>query len=382
MSDLQHPLHNVLAEGVALGHFPGAVGLVAEAGQITHFSATGHLDPSRTQPMPPDAIFWIASMTKPITTAAALLLVEDGRLRLDDAVADHLPALRSLRLLCGAPAPSPTVRDLMCHTAGFTYGPFGEGPVHMAYRRAGVYDFRQTNQKMVERLATLPLLHTPGTTFEYGMSTDVLGALIEVCSGQTLGDFMRARLFGPLGMEDTGFELSPTQRQRVARPFPSEASPLMPPTHGARWQSGGSGLWSTARDYLRFAQMLLDHGRYPGGQLLSVESAHAMRTQQLPVSLAWGDYVDAMGPIAPTPAMGQGFGLGLSVRLDDDTNPLPGHVGDFSWPGVSGCLFWGDPRHQWVVVAMLQAPSHRLTYRAKCRQAMYGTTPASLEVRP
>lgn len=381
MSPIPHPLHKVLSEGVAFGHFPGAVGLVAEAGQITHLAATGHLDPSRTTPMPTDAIFWIASMTKPITTAAALLLVEDGRLRLDDAVADYLPALRGLRLPGGAPAPCPTVRDLMRHTAGFTYGPFGEGPVHAAYRQAGVYDFHLTNQQMVERLATLPLLHPPGTTFEYGMSTDVLGALIEVCSGQALGDFMQARVLGPLGMVDTGFELSPAQRQRVARPCAAETSPLMPPTHGTRWQSGGSGLWSTAADYLRFAHMLLDHGRHPGGQLLSAQSVHAMRTQQLPPGVAWGEYVDAMGPIAPTVAMGQGFGLGLSVRLDDGTNPLPGHAGDFSWPGVSGCLFWGDPQRQWVVIAMLQAPSHRLTYRARCRQALYGPPSATLESR-
>lgn len=364
-------LEQVLRQGVEQGDFPGAVAWMACHGEEAPVLAVGQRDPALPHAMGSDAVFWIASMTKPITTAAAMMLVDEGLLRLDDPVCHYLPALQRLATEDATPC-QPTVRDLMRHTAGFTYGFLGDGPVHRAYQAAGVYSFDQTNQAMVDKLARLPLLYPPGSTFEYGMSTDVLGAVVEVCSGQDLAHCLAERVLAPLGMADTGFSLLPSQQARVARPFGHEAFDLAPPPVGAAWVSGGSGLWSTAADYGRFARMLLEGGRGPGGVLLSVRALAEMRRPQLPPGVGFGPYVAALGPVAPLPAMGQGFGLGLSIRLDGLAHPLPGGSGDFCWPGMSGCQFWCDPQHGLVVVVMMQAPSRRLSYRACARHAVYG----------
>ncbi|MBI5278277.1 MAG: beta-lactamase family protein [Burkholderiales bacterium] len=358
---------------VEQGLIPGAVVYVARCGEVQLFDWCGACAPDEKRPMRGDALFWIASMTKPVTSAAAMLLVEEGRLRLDDPVYAYLPQLRDLRLADGSVPTQPArVVDLLRHTAGFTYGPFGNSPVHQVYERERVYDFRQTNGQMLEKLAGLPLLHAPGTTFEYGMSTDVLGRLIEVCSGEPLEEFLASRLFEPLGMHDTGFAVSQAQHHRVARPFAHEPFTMAPPLDGTMlWRSGGGGLWSTAADYASFAQMLLDFGELNGRRILARSSLEAMRSEQLPPDVRFGDYTSALGPTAPTPDMGQNFGLGLSLRVQACGNPLPGSVGDFGWPGVSGSLFWCDPQHALVVVVMLQAPSLRLLYRARCRELVY-----------
>lgn len=372
-------LAQVLRQGVVRGDFPGAVAWMACRDKVASMVAAGQREPALIDAMSSDAVFWIASMTKPITTAAALMLVDDGLLRLDDPVCHYLPALQRLATqdstLC-----HPTVRDLMRHTAGFTYGFLGDGPVHRAYQAAGVYDFGQTNQTMVDKLARLPLLYPPGSTFEYGMSTDVLGAVVEVCTGQELATCLNERVLAPLGMIDTGFSLSPSQQARVARPFGREAFDLAPPLAGSTWASGGSGLWSTAADYGRFAQMLLNGGCGPGGRLLSSRAMVEMLRPQLPRAVGFGPYVAALGPVAPLPAMGQGFGLGLSIRVEHPSHPLPGGQGDFCWPGMSGCQFWCDPQHHLVVVVMMQAPSQRLPYRAKARQAVYDSAEPAEEV--
>ncbi|WP_225785534.1 serine hydrolase [Xenophilus sp. Marseille-Q4582] len=380
-------LSALLDQGVAEGRMPGAVALVAQGGRIVHQQASGWLDGPRSRAMPVDAHFWIASMTKPVTTAAALMLVEAGRLGLDDAVADHLPELRDLRLADGRPPARPmTVRDLMRHTSGLAYGFMGEGPVHLAYRAAGVTDPGQTNEELVRKLARLPLLHEPGTVFEYSMSTDVLGRVVEVCAGQALGDFLHARIFAPLGMARTGFEVPGAGAAAIARPFPHESFALAPPAHGARWLSGGGGLWSTAQDYVRFAQMLLDDGRWQGQQLLRPETVRAMRTDQLPAGVGYGAFTAGMGSIGPMPHNGRGFGLGLSLRLRDAPQAPPGHAGDFGWPGISGTNFWCDPAEGLVVLVLLQAPSQRLYYRDAARHAVYAGTllapPAALSAPP
>jgi CubicO group peptidase (beta-lactamase class C family) len=224
---------------------------------------------------------------------------------------------------------------------------------------------------MLGKLRRLPLLHPPGSVFEYGMSTDVLGSVVEVCSGESLDDLFASWIFQPLGMDSTGFRVDTESLDRVARPFAHEPFLMAPPVQGGRWLSGGGGLWSTAPDYHRFAQMLLNDGELEGVRLLQASSVRAMKVQQLPTGVGFGSYIDALGPAAPTPFMGQGFGFGLSIRLEPDLNPLPGSVGDFTWPGASGTNFWCDPQHQLAVIVMMQAPTERLHYRRECRRCVY-----------
>jgi CubicO group peptidase (beta-lactamase class C family) len=364
-------LQNLLAREVESGRIPGAVALVAQAGEIKELDSVGKLAPKQTNAMTDDAIFWIASMTKPITSVAALMLVEEGALHLSDAVADHLPQLRRLEVQGGVVARSPTILDLMRHTAGFTYGFVGDSPVHAAYRAAGVYDYRQSNSEMLEKLSRIPLSYPPGTTFEYGMSTDVLACIVESCSGQAFEQFLQERLFDPLGMRSTGFSVDREQVHRVARPFAHENFEIAPPAGGGRWMAGGSGLWSTALDYFRFAQMLLNGGELDGVRLLEPETVKAMRTDTLPPDVNYGSYVETLGIVAPTPATGRGFGLGLSVQTSRGEGAVPSSLGDFTWPGVSGTNFWCDPVHQLVVVVMMQAPSLRQQYRELCRTCVY-----------
>jgi len=365
-------LATLLSTGVREGRIAGAVSLVEQAGETVHLESTGWLDGSCHQPMPTDARFWIASMTKPVTTVAALTLVEEGRVRLSDSVCDHLPEMRGQRLVDGrVPIPAMTVLDLMRHTSGLTYGFAGDDAVRAAYVQAGIMDYRQSNAEMVEKLARLPLLYAPGAVFEYGMSTDVLGRIVEVCTGKTLGEVLRERIFEPLEMESTGFEVSRDAADRVAGPLPHESFDLAPPILGARWQSGGAGLWSTASGYARFARMLLEDGCYKGRQILQPATVRMMRENQLPEVVRYGDHVDTLGSVAPMPDNGRSFGLGLSVRLRDVVGQPPGHVGDFSWPGISGTNFWCDPAKRLVVIVMMQAPSQRLYYRDAARRAVY-----------
>jgi CubicO group peptidase (beta-lactamase class C family) len=362
-----------LRADVQEGLIPGAVARVERAGRVELFDWCGVTSPQGQAPMRGDSIFWIASMTKPVTSALAMLLVEDGLLNLEQPVAAYLPQMAQLRLQGNVPPRTPPrVVDLLRHTAGFTYGSSGATALHLAYEAAAVYDHGQTNAQMIDKLSALPLMHEPGTTFEYGMSTDVLGRVIEVCSGEPLEELMARRIFQPLGMADTGFTVAPADAHRVARPFGHEPFAMAPPADGsARWRSGGGGLWSTAADYSRFARMLLNFGELDGVRILARSSVGAMRSPQLPAGVLFGDYTGVLGPVAPTPQMGQDFGLGLCVRTGADANPLPGSVGDFSWPGVSGTLFWCDPAHALTVVVMLQSPSLRHRYRALCRQLVY-----------
>lgn len=354
------------------GLIPGAVVRVERAGRLELSDWCGVSSAQERLPMRGDAIFWIGSMTKPVTSVLAMQLVQEGWLRLDDPVAAYLPQMVGLRLADGSvPRTPPSLRDLLRHTAGFTYGGFGASPVHQGYENAGAYDFGQSNAEMADRLACLPLLHEPGTTFEYGMSTDVLGRVLEVCCGEPLDELMAGRIFRPLGMHDTGFAVAPAELHRVARPFGHEPFGMAPPATGARWHSGGGGLWSTAADYARFANMLLNFGTLDGVRILARDSAEAMRRPQLPPGVRFGEYTAVLGPGAPMPQLGQDFGLGLCLRTRPQGNPWPGSVGDFSWPGISGALFWCDPVHALTVVVMLQAPSLRLRYRALCRELVY-----------
>lgn len=370
-----------LRDDVARGAIPGAVVLVSVRGRAVLHEAVGVEHGSTA--MQPDSVFRIAAMTRPIVAAAALSLVEDGRLSLDEAVAHYLPELAdvqvgvevgegaSRRLELQPPRRAMTVLDLLRHTAGFTYGMFGDSLVQRLYREADVMAPTQTNAEMVRKLARLPLQSQPGAAFEYGMSTDVLGRVIEVASDQALDDVVAERITRPLGMVRTGFVVpgAGLARPRTSTTVLFEYDPASPPT----WCSGGAGLLSCASDYERFCRMLLQGGALDGAAVLSPRSVVSMLSDQLPAGIAFGTSTRGLGINAPLPEMGQGHGLGVGLRCQDGLSTVPGSVGDFFWGGALGTYFWADPKQQLVAVLMLQENDIdvRARYRTVLRHAVY-----------
>ena len=382
-------LVDAFTRDVERGAIPGAVLYVAHDGTPVCYEAIGFLDRERGVPMARDAVFRGASLTKPLTVATALTLVEEGRLQLAAPVERYLPALTGLmvgieriaadgtRTLELEPAArSITIQDLMRHTAGFTYGSFGDSLVQRAYRAADMLDLRQTNAEMIEKLARLPLAYQPGSTFEYGMSIDVLGAVIEVVDGRPLDRALHERLTEPLQMPDTGFRLADASRLALPQIDPvtgkrPDLNALYDPELPPAWFSGGGGILTTASDYGRFAQMLLDGGTLEGTQVLGRKTVALMMSNHLAPGIAFGPFTPELGIAAPYPQFGQGFGLGVSVRLDAGRNPAPGSVGDVTWSGISGTYFWVDPAERLVAVLMLQAPLERVHYRSVMRALVY-----------
>jgi CubicO group peptidase (beta-lactamase class C family) len=353
---------------------PGAVVLIAH-GEKVAIQTFGFQDREKQIAMSPNSIFRIASMTKPIVTAAAMTLVEEGRLDLAVPVFQYLPEFKDVQVgvekrdantgnavLALEPQKRPmTVQDLMRHTAGLVYGAFGDGLVHKAYRAANVTDRNQTSAEMVTKLSKLPLAHQPGDVWEYSMATDVLGRVIEVVSGQPLDVFVEERITRPLGMESTGFYVREADVGRVAQPQVNPTSgerPAMPDvTQKPRWLSGGGGMVSTAGDYLRFAQMMVHHGALGNVRLLSPATTALMASDALAPSIDYSERTKtAFGDLAPMPANGQGFGLGFAVRTAAGRNPLPGSVGTYYWTGAYGTTFWIDPSEKLIGIMMIQAP--------------------------
>jgi CubicO group peptidase (beta-lactamase class C family) len=368
-----------LAADVAAEKIPGAVVLIAHDGKLVYECAVGFRDRAAGAPMEPDAIFRGASMTKPVVAVAGLMLVEEGKLQLWDPVAAYLPELAGLRVgMEGEPPARPmTVQDLFRHTSGFTYGKFGSTPVHAAYIAAGVGAPTETNEAFVHKLATLPLLYHPGTMFEYGVSIDVLGRIVEVLDGRELDAALEARIFAPLGMRDTGFRVPAEKLGRLAEPHRSAngTSPLeflYDPDSPPRFYSGGGGMLTTAHDYLRFSSMLLGAGEHDGVRLLARKTVALMTSNHLPPGCGYGSFTRTLGITAPLPEYGQGFGLGVNVRLEAGRNPNAGSAGDFCWSGISGTYFWVDPVERITAILMLQAPEVRVHYRALLRDLVYG----------
>jgi CubicO group peptidase (beta-lactamase class C family) len=282
------------------GQFPGAVILAARNGKVVYADAIGVQDPKTGTPMQMDSIFRIASMTKPMVTVGALTLVEDGRIQLADPVSKHLPELKGLQVgiekkdasgnasLELVPAQREmTVQDLLRHTSGLTYGTFGKSLVKDEYNKAGLFNSEQSNAEFVTKILKLPLAFQPGTTWDYSMSTDVLGTLVERVSGQTLDVFLAERVTKPLGMKDTGFSVDPAQQGRIAEPFaldPDTKAPARFPIDvrkQPRLLAGGHGMVSTAGDYLRFTQMLLNGGELDGVRIVSRKTVDLMTSDQL-----------------------------------------------------------------------------------------------------
>ena len=364
---------------------PGAVVLIARSGRLGYAEAIGWRDREAAAPMGFDAIFRVASMTKPVTSVAAMMLAEEGRLQIAAPVADYLPEFRELTVGVerAMAKRTMTVQDLMRHTSGLTYAAFGDSPVQMLWRAARLMDEGQSNTELVTKLAGLPLMFEPGTTWEYSMSTDVLGRVVEAVSAKSLAEFFAERITGPLGMPDTGFATLGERAARLAEPQTDAATGKRPPMRDVardnRWHSGGGGMVSTASDYLRFCQMLLNGGELDGVRLLSPKTVAHMAADHLPADIAYGMTTRArFGALAPVPEMGYGFGLGFAVRKATGLSPVPGSVGEFFWGGVTGTYFWIDPAEQLIAVLMLQAPDQRLYYRYLSRHLIY----AALTGRP
>lgn len=355
---------------------PGAVLLIARQGKVVALDSFGFQSRTAQTPMTSSAIFRIASMTKPIVSVAAMMLAEEGKLDIGAPVAQYLPEFKALRVGPNREVPKRpmTVQDLLRHTSGLTYGIFGNSPVDELYRKSNVLASKSLSE-MITTLAGLPLLHHPGEVWEYSVSTDVLGRVVEVASGMDLDHFIAARITGPLKMRDTGFFLTPAQATRLALPDSPMAMPPANLTLRPSYLSGGGGMLSTASDYARFAQMLLNGGQLDGVRLLAPHTVTLMTSDQLPPTTERHTPVAlALGALGPTPEMGTSFGLGFGIRTDPGRNPVPGSVGDFSWSGITGTYFWVDPQEKLVTVLMVQLPQSAIsTYFRRIRTLVYQT---------
>ena len=372
------------------GIIPGAVTLVAHRGEVQYLQAFGYRDRERKMPMAADSIFRIASMTKPMVSLSIMMLAEEGRIRLVNPVSTYLPEMKGLKvgvektdaagdrtLVLEDARREMTVQDLLRHTSGVTYGQFGDSLVKKAYREANVFDPGQTNAEFVTKLSRLPLQNQPGEVWDYSMSTDVLGRIVEVVSTMDLDRFIATRITGPLDLRDTGFMVPAEKADRIAEAQADPKTGERPPmprtlTTRPKFLSGGGGMVSTAPDYHRFAQMLLNGGELDGVRLASRKTVELMSSDHLPPGIAFSATTRAQfEESAPMPEFGQGFGLGFCVRKEPGRNPVPGSVGDFYWSGVHGTYFWIDPKEQLIGVLMLCAPDLRRHYRAMMRQLTY-----------
>lgn len=343
---------------VASGKVPGLVVAVARNGRLAHWKAFGVRSIEHKDPMERDDLFRIYSMTKPVTTAAMLVLVESGKVTLEDPVAKHLPAFAGVKVWSPAGPVAPrramTIRDLLQHTSGLTYGIFGETPVDSAYRKAGLMEPRWTLTALVDQLAKLPLVGHPGEVWNYGFSTDVAGRIIEVVSGMPLDRFMADRIFGPLGMQDTYFEVPANKRSRLTGYYGITSGPpalLDSPDTGSftrrpTFLSGGGGLVSSAPDYLRFAQMILNGGELDGVRLLRRETVSRMLSNQLPASLIPLRVGEIVIP-------GAGFGMGFSVVVDPP-DPAIADRGRAGWAGYANTYFFIDPSRRMIAMVLAQ----------------------------
>jgi len=381
-------LSDRIEEGVKNNELPGAVLLIARNGKLVMFDSFGFRDKDAKVPMTNDTIFRIASMTKPIVSVAAIMLMEEGKLTLADPVSRFIPAFADTKVAVEKkngdgtveyvqePQTRPmTVQDLMRHTSGLTYGAVGANKLKQSYLDLNVNDRNQTTAEMADKLAKLSLVYQPGTTWEYSMSTDVLGRVVEVASGMPLDKFIEERITKPLKMGDTGFEVSADKKARGARPMkegPKNELPSIPDVaEKFTWRSGGGGMVSTAADYARFLQMFANGGQLDGVRLISRKSIDLMTADALPPDIKMGAGMQAFEALEPSARMGQGFGLGFAVRTDQGRNPLPGSPGDYYWGGAYGTYFWHDPRERLYVVFMMQSPAARLRYRYLLRDLVY-----------
>ena len=363
------------------GRLGGAVGMILRHGKLVYTGTWGMRDVSAGDPQEADDIFRIASMTKPITSVAVMMLYEEGRFFLSDPVGRYLPELANLPVAKLSEATSAddipterarrpmTIEDLLRHTSGLTYGSFTNSVVDTLYRetRAGG---QPTNADMVTQLGELPLMYQPGTRWHYSLSTDVLGRLVEVVSGRSFDVFLRERIFEPLGMADTGFYVPAPEHDRLTRAYGHEGRGATrtltvqdttgfkrPPTRF----SGGGGLVSTAHDYARFAQMLLNGGELDGARILGRKTVELMTVDHLPEGVP----TEFLQP-------GWGFGLGFTVKNQAGLDGMPGSVGNYYWYGIRGTSFGVDPEEDLIGVFMIQIrPNRDINFRRQFKRLVY-----------
>lgn len=370
---------------IANGKIPGAIVLISQHGKPVYQRFFGVQDVASKKPMTDDTIFRIFSMTKPITSVAAMILIDQGKLRLDDPVAKYIPSFAKVKVgvekkaengpstLELVPVNRPiTVFDLMTHSSGIIYGFYGGGLVRKAYTDAKIYDGDFDNAEFAERIAKLPLKEQPGTLWDYGHSTDILGRIIEVVSGKSLLQFEKEALLDPLGMKDTAFYVTDPEKQKlIALPMPNdsdfrvgfESSASVP----MKWESGGGGMVTTMADFAKFSQMLLNGGSLGGKQYLSPKAFKEMTTDKVgPNSGIDRDYFYFPGD-------GFGYGLGIGVRTDPGNAkpPPPGDLGELKWDGASGCYFVIDPKQDMFFVLLEQTPSERQKIQPALKKLIY-----------
>ena len=346
----------------------GIVTMLARRGQVFHFEAHGHADLESDTPIELDSIFRIYSMSKPITSVAVMMLFEEGHFHLDDPVSRFIPELGDLKVFDGMGEAGPryvdqegpiTVRQLLTHTAGLSYGFNADSPVEGMYRDAELSQPDSDLREMIEKLGKLPLAYQPGAKWRYSYATDVLGYLVEVISDQPFAEYLKTHMFDPLGMDDTAFYVPEEKLNRLASVYgPSENGGIQqlddtgvnahkrPHT----MSSGGGGLVSTAQDYMRFCQMMLNGGELNGVRLLGPKTVELMTANHLP---------DSLMPYSATEALrsyskGCGFGLGFSVMMDVAQHGVPGSEGQYSWGGAATTAFWIDPREELIAILMAQ----------------------------
>jgi CubicO group peptidase (beta-lactamase class C family) len=366
---------DTLAADIEAKKIPGAVVLVARHGKVVMYEALGKLDPAGGAPMTKDAIFRIYSMTKPLVSLTAMMLVEEGRLQLSDPVAKYIPSFAKMQVGVEKADPAGgkatlelvparrqmTIQDLMRHTSGITYGFFGSGLVKATYNHTELSQGDPDNAAFVERLAKLPLAYQPGTTWDYSYSTDVLGRVVEVVTGKSLLAAMKERLLDPLGMMETVFFVAdPAKHRRVAEPFADDRviginAQFGDPRAPLKLEAGGSGMQSTTMDYARFAQMLLNGGTLEGKRYVSPKTLAYMTSDHVGTAIA-------TTPLY-LPGAGHGFGLGFAVRKVAGEAAYAAEAGTYYWGGAGGTYFWVDPKADLFVVFMMQSPKQRAFYR-------------------
>jgi CubicO group peptidase (beta-lactamase class C family) len=357
------------------GTMPGVTFMVARRGQIGWFDAIGRQSPADSAPMAHDTIFRIFSMTKPIVSVGIMMLLEEGHFLLSDPVAKYIPEFADQKVgvetdgkLDLAPlARAMTIQDLLRHTSGITYDHTGNSLVQQLYQQSRLRSRKITNAEHAALVASLPLLCQPGAEWNYSRSTDILGRIIEVVSGKSLGAFLTERILAPLQMAETAFHTAAENAGRLAEPFPTdpwsgEKVQLFNMLEQPVMESGGGGLVSTTMDYARFCQMLLGGGALDGTRIIGRKTLELMASDHL------GPGVKVDSPLMPP---GHGFGLGFAVRTQAGIAPFPGSVGQFFWSGMAGTFFWIDPREEMFAVLMMQGPGQRQHIRSLMRDLVY-----------
>lgn len=378
-------LHALMQQVVDDKQISGIVTILARHGKIVDYRAYGVKDFSTRAPMTKDAIFRDFSMTKPVTGVAMMILYEQGKWLPDDPIAKYIPEFAHLKVYKGVdsegkmiredPAHPPTMRELMSHTAGFTYGVFGDTPVDKMYQASQPLQ-SENLQQMIDKLSKIPLLYQPGKAWVYSLSVDIQGYIVEKLSGQSLPDFMAQHIFKPLGMRDAGFFVPAGKRSRFVTMYQTnkKGELVALPTNDDATQptlpSGGGGLVSTAEDYYRFAQMLANGGELDGVRVIAPSSVRLMTSNHVPIELLTGQFAIGLQTMRP----GFGYGYDCAVEFDPPEANLSDGKGTFLWDGAAGTWFWVDPTNDIVFIGMIQriltAGGPQLEYQS--RSAVYG----------